>query len=279
MEYLQNYEWIDIIPFYNIVYPYHNKYPLNNGWNSTITEEKCNNIKNILLKLNDDKSRAYYLQFIAWHVLNEEWIFKPAPIMTTEKYFIPEIVSILNTHETFLDIGAHHGEFTTKFINVVNDKFNKIYMVEPDHDNIDILLNNLGNNMMDYTISLFPFALKNEITKNKSKFYYKLDSISQLSNLGNGFTRVKKLDDLNIDPTLIKIHVEGTEIDIINSGIKTIKKNRPILLVTVYHNENGLFKNITEIMNLLDDYILYFRLHMWCGTSGIIYAIPKEKLT
>lgn len=278
---LKEYKWNDIVPFYDIIQAYNEYYPLNNGWYiKKLTDKDITNIRNILSKLEDDKSRAYYLQFIAWHVLREEWIFKDAPIVNSEKYFISEIVSILHNNEVFIDIGAYEGEYTLEFLKNVDNKFNAIYAFETDIENFRVLCNNCNDLKEKFDEKIYlsnkAFGIKSE----KRKFYYGLNSISQLSRLGNSIINVTKLDDIRFSnkPTLIKIHVEGTEVDILKGGIKIIKNNRPILLVAIYHNKKGLWKNIYEIMNLLNDYIFYFRLHAWNGTSGIVYAIPKERL-
>jgi hypothetical protein len=30
---------------------------------------------------------------------------------------------------------------------------------------------------------------------------------------------------------------------------------------------------------LLPNYRFFFRAHSWCGTGGVVYAIPKERST
>jgi len=268
----------DVVPFYDITLSYQDKHPLNNGWfDCLLNNEDIENMKYVLSKLEDDISRAHYLQFIAWHVCREEWIFANAPIIHKEKYFIPEIVNVLTDKERFINIGAYDGEFTLKFMEKVNNKFSVIYAFEPDKDNIDKFLYNLKNYMNNYNIHLIPKALGK--IEEKKKFYGEIKYVSQLSELGNKEIEVYKLDNFNLSPTIVKIHVEGLENEIFDGGLDTIINKRPILMMTVYHNRNGLWniqKNVME--SLGNSYIYYFRLHLWCGTSGIIYAIPKERL-
>jgi len=277
MSQLKSEGWTDIIPFYDITLTYQNKHPLNNGWiSSLLSEEDVGGTEFVITNLFDDISYAHYLQFIAWHSLHEEWIFKDAPIITKDKYFIPEIINILSENETFIDVGTYHGEFTKKFMNVVNNKFNSIRMIEPDYNNIDKLLNVMHNDMNNYNISLIPKALGK--INGKKKFCDGLKCMSQISEIGNVEVKVYTLDDLNLTPSILKIHVEGTENDIFDGGLKTIKKNRPVIMMTVYHNRDGLWKTTTNAMKSLDDYVYYFRLHLWCGTCAVLYAIPMERL-
>lgn len=273
--FLRKKEFINLVPFYDITLAYQDKHPLNNGWCTDLLDNKDKEgMEYVLSHLQDDISCAHYLQFIAYHSLREEWIFSNAPIKTKEKYFILEIVSILNENETFVNVGAYDGEFTNKFIKTVNNKFNSVYAFEPDHKNIDKFLTNVDMNR--YNIHLIPKAL-GRITE-KKKFYSDLKCLSQISELGQEEIEVYKLDDFKLSPTIIKIHTEGTECDIFDGGIETIKKNRPVIMMTVYHNRRNLWETLSHVMNSLTNYIYYFRLHLWCGTCAIVYAIPKERL-
>ncbi len=269
--------FLDLVPFYDIALLYQDKQPLQNGWITGLLDDKDKEgIEFVLSNLQDDISCAHYLQFIAWHAYREEWIFKDAPISNDNRYFIPEIVDILTDNETFIDIGAHHGEVITKFMNITNNNFNKAVAIEPDKENISIFLDTMKERMNDYNISLITKALGEK--QETKKFYHGLGYSSQLSDLSDDNIEVKKLDDLNINPTLIKIHSEGCENEIIKGGLDTIIKNRPIIVTTSYHNRNGLWKLPLTLINSLENYIYYFRLHSWCGTGAVIYAIPKERL-
>ena len=265
----------DVVPFYDITLSYQDKHPLNNGWiTSLLDEQDIRNMKYVTSNLKDDISRAHYLQFISWHTCREEWIFKDALITNDNRYFISEIVSAISNNETFVDIGAHHGEVIEKFINITEGKFNSIYAIEPDTKNFNIIYNILKS-IIDERIYLSMKAL-GEIDESL-KFYHGLGYSSQLSDLGNDEIEVKTLDSLHIKPTFIKIHTEGTELEIIKGGLKTIISNRPIIVTTCYHNRDGLWKLPFQLINNLEDYTYYFRLHSWCGTGAVIYAIPEER--
>ena len=269
--------WNDIIPFYDITLAYQDKHPLNNGWCTGLLDNRdIESMNYVMSHLDDNISRAHYLQFIAWHACREEWIFKHAPISNDNRYFISEIVSIITNNETFIDIGSHKGEVISNFMKIVNYKFNKIIAIEPDKENIKQFLNNMVDYMNRLNISLIPltFGEKNEM----KRFYHGLDYSSQLSELGNIEVNVQYLDDYKLSPTFIKIHTEGNEGDIIKGGLETITKNRPIIVTTCYHNRDGLWKTQTQLMSSLKNYIYYFRLHSWCGTGAVIYAIPKERI-
>jgi len=112
----------------------------------------------------------------------------------------------------------------------------------------------------------------------KENFYQGFGFASKLSGYGNDIVNVIALDSLNIDATFIKMHLEGGEYNAIIGARQTIKKNRPILAITLYHNKDGVWRTSLFLMNLLENYRFYFRLHSWAGTGAVLYAISEERL-
>ena len=82
---------------------------------------------------------------------------------------------------------------------------------------------------------------------------------------------------INLYPTFIKVHVEGMELNVLKGSMKIICKSRPILVITTYHNSDGVYKIPELLINNLNDYSFYFRLHGYCGTQSVLYAIPNER--
>lgn len=288
--------WTDIVPFYDITEAYKDKSPRNNGWYIGCLRPHIKDIEPVLFRWEDDISRAHYMQFITWHALREEWIFDSAPITTDNRYFIPEVLSVLHDHEVFVDVGAHHGEVIQRFVHEVKNKFappeyvlaaptenimvigrsvyKKIYAFEPDGDNFKALYYNLKG-IIDERMYISTKAL-GAVEENR-QFFEGLGYASQISDMGKYAVKCLRLDDLNIPATFIKIHVEGWESEVISGGLETIRQNRPILAVTSYHNEDGLWHLPAQMMTLLDNYVFYFRLHAWQGQGSVIYAIPRER--
>ena len=59
---------------------------------------------------------------------------------------------------------------------------------------------------------------------------------------------------------------------------QTLIDCRPIVATTVYHNDDGIWRTALWLMETLSDYRFLFRLHSWCGTGAVIYAIPDERI-
>ena len=271
--------WRDIVSFYDITEAYTDRCPLGNGWFSgPLNDGDIGNIGYVLDNWADDVSRAHHLQFIAWHRSREELLFADAPVTTDDRFFIPEIVSALRKDEIFLDGGAHHGEVSQRFKDVVGGKFRKIYMVEPDKQSIAVLRKKMASSGVQQrqNTEIFDFALGS--LSGPKPFFYGLGYASQFCAAAKGSVQVRTLDELDIPVTFIKLHLEGWEYDAFLGAKQTLKRCRPLLAVTAYHNRNGLWKLPSLLMKSLKDYMFIFRLHSWLGTGAVLYAVPRERL-
>lgn len=273
--------WQDIVPFYDIAEAYSDLHPLSNGWfTGKLQPAEISGMEWVLERWHDDTSRAHHLQFLAWRALREEWRFAGAPVTIDDRYFIEPVKAMLDDHECFLDIGAHHGEISVKFANLVCGKFEAIYAVEPDQDNLLKLRENLDQSFIKEQkkrVHILDSVVGDRCCINK--IYAGLDYATQLCSYGNRIVNVQTIDSLSLSPTIIKLHVEGSELHSFVGGLETIRKSRPIIMATIYHNELGIYRFPQLLMQCLDDYKFYLRLHGWCGTGLVMYALPLERLS
>ena len=88
-----------------------------------------------------------------------------------------------------------------------------------------------------------------------------------------------KLDNIVTDNIVkgIKMDVEGSEYSLIKGATKIIKKDRPIMLIAIYHKWDDLFKIQNYISNLNLDYSFYIRHYSLSVAKTILYCIPNNK--
>ncbi len=272
--YLQNLGCKKIVQFYDYAEVFF-KGTLGNGWAYfNPTPENINEIKKVCEYLEHDKySLSHYLQFLWWRLRRVEKIYDNYPVLSNKKYFKAPCIPKLTDNEVFLDGGAHFGTTIESFIKATNGNFKSVYAIEPDDDNMNILKKKIEKKYLDKTVCL-DIALSNK--DEEVCFVDKLGFASKIDDAGTQKVISKKIDSLNIEPTIIKFHLEGHELKALEGAKETIKKCRPILMVLADHNEDGLYK-IANLLNNLEEYKLYFYLHDYCGNSATFYAIPKER--
>lgn len=260
----------DVVPFYDLAESVRGRHPLSNGWFAQpLTQADQSEIGDVFSGWDDDASRAHHLQFIAWRRLREEWTFEEAPI-STARYFIPEVAAALHDRETFLDGGAHHGAVSLALAGMVADP--RIIAVEPDTANRAVLGERLrglsGPAVLDCALAA---------QDGTAAFSEGYGFASKLSAFGQTQVSTRSIDSLDAAPTLIKLHLEGGELDALHGARETLREHRPIVIATVYHNADGIWRTAGWLMRELDDYRFLFRNHCWCGAGAVVYAIPRER--
>jgi FkbM family methyltransferase len=267
----------DIVPFYDLAESFRHRHPLSNGWFAPrLTAQERAKTDTVLARWDDGRSRAHHLQFLAWRRLREEWTFDAAPVRGDNRFLIPEVAAILRDDEILLDAGAHHGNLVNAFIGHTNRTFRQIVAVEPDAKNRTRLQENLRAwRLAGARVTILTCALSD--SDGEALFHPGLDYASQLSPTGTTLVTTRKLDSLGLTPTFVKLHLEGAELAALRGSRQTLLATRPIVATTVYHNTDGIWETPLWLMDTLPDYRFLLRVHSWCGTGAVIYAIPKER--
>ena len=137
-----------------------------------------------------------------------------------------------------LDIGAHIGTHSLTLANAVG-KGGKCYAFEPNKKIFWELCFNIARNKVKNILPL-RLALGKEISTIETVTPLSINEggtfIIHRENLEKASVQLR-LDDLELNNiSLIKIDVENMEADVIEGGIETILRNRPILIVEIQGN-------------------------------------------
>lgn len=267
------------IPAYDVTEAFRDQHPLGNGWFAApLRGAQLEAADEVLSGLADDASRAHYLRFAAWRLAREEWDFASAPVDIATRFLLPDITPLLRPTERLLDGGAHHGTVLAQMLVQTGGQMGAAWAVEPDPESRAIL---------QHAVATWPAEARARVQlldavlgarAAPATFHDGLGYASQIAPTGRQRRRVTPIDALKLDPTFVKLHLEGAELAALQGARATLLRCRPIVAATIYHNADGLAATPLWLMQTLPDYRVLLRTHGWCGTGAVIYAIPKERL-
>ena len=159
-----------------------------------------------------------------------------------------------------VDIGAHKGEFL-KHIKKIKS-IRKVYSLEPQKKVYGELLKEIDNKkFFAYNIAISnrngkqkmqinDFSMTSTLSKvNENSIYYKIKNLiigtkkKKFENIKTEkldlFTKKRKLNKID----LLKVDTEGHELNVVKSGLKTLKKTRYLL---IEFRQNDLYLNYSS---------------------------------
>ena len=88
--------------------------------------------------------------------------------------------------------------------------------------------------------------------------------------------------DETVDPadkiTMIKMDIEGSELEALKGAKKTIQRDKPKLAICIYHKPEDMADIPLYIKELVPEYKLYIRHHSNFATETVLYAVMPEPL-
>lgn len=271
-----------VIHFYDMTYLMGAFAEMTNGWRYEMLEDKdVNSIRKVYSIWADDISRKYYLMVLYWRIKHKEIFFDDIKIEMDNKFFPQFIQEVLTDAEVFVDCGAYTGNTINKFLTITNNKFAKIIAYEPDQENMKCLekyWNQLSANIKNGIV--LRYCGVGEKTGKRVFLSREISSKFLDGAVDDGMKKqnLVALDD-ELLPTIsfLKMHIEGMELPALKGAINKILTDRPILAITLYHTEDGCYRIPLYLMNQLESYRFYHRVHMYCAQSSVLYCIPFER--
>jgi len=173
-------------------------------------------------------------------------------------------------HEVFIDGGALDGGDSIQFMIWCKNHYDKIYAFEPDESNYKKLAVLKETKMNLFSRQEGLWSRETELS-----FSSERKECSHIAEDGNMRIKVVSIDGvLEGQPaTLIKMDVEGSELEALCGAEKTIKKYKPRLAVCVYHKVQDIIEIPLKILELNPEYQLYLRHYSYVDTETVLYAI------
>ena len=160
---------------------------------------------------------------------------------------------LLRPGNKVIDVGANigsHSVFYSKLVGVTGE----VYAFEPSHLNYFFLVTNLTLNNA-FNVQHLKAAVGTE-----KPLYLPINTVDDEINHGALKTSAKdsgdnyeqcavfQLDDIGLDYcNLVKVDVEGNEVDVLQTGEKLFSQHRPFIMCEAQENTNELFQFVKDI--------------------------------
>jgi FkbM family methyltransferase len=167
--------------------------------------------------------------------IHEEAIFKYEHGLK----FLPRYIVDSLKNKDFIDCGAYTGDSALFFEKELEPS--RIYSFEPVPDNFKYLLETMQMNNLKKVIPIDKGLGEKTCTVN----FYPLSFCSTIAEEGNAQMDLISIDDFvrerKLSVGLIKMDLEGYELPALSGAQDTIKKFKPVLLLSIYHNPEEFF--------------------------------------
>ncbi len=205
-------------------------------------------------------------QRVLYSILSNFYNFETTPLKeVTDKihYFDLGLINDMED-KTFVDVGSYTGDTIKDLIKIYGENYKKIYCFEITPSTCKKLKENLSN--------LNNITIINKAVSEKQGYLYLEENKESSGNrvLESG---EEKIESTTIDGEIsekidyIKMDIEGAEQKALAGCKNHIKKDKPNLLISVYHNNEDLYKIPKQISAFCKDYKFYLRYY-----GGPLYA-------
>lgn len=198
-----------------------------------------------------------------------------------ESYFIKQVLDYFQDRTfTLVDAGAYTGELL-RAINVSGLNVGKWYCFEVEKNNYECLKRNLEKSRLPAGME---FVCENFGLWSEQKELQVINQgtaskvVERVDDNYSEFCRMVTIDEYfkNIKVDMIKMDIEGAEMDALLGGIQTIKRDIPLLAISIYHYVDDYYRIMQFLLNNTGrKYRYYIRQHAMIYGETILYAIPN----
>lgn len=231
-------------------------------------------IRRAFAMLADDDSRREFVEQLRWRLhLDAGGLRGDA---TTPIYFPADVVS-LRADEVLVDAGGYDGDTVRAFVEASGGRFERVMTFEPDPANRVRLEAYAGG--LAGRVEVFPFALG--ATDGHVTFSADGTAAARLSDEDGGLrVELRRLTSVAgaERATFFKLDIEGAEPGALAGAEPILRRNRPILAVSAYHEQGHLWQLALQLGEVLPTgYRWHLRAYSQEGFDLVLYAVPSER--
>ena len=170
----------------------------------------------------------------------------------------------------FIDAGAYDGCDTLHYMKWINQYNAKAEIFEADKENYRKVKQNLIQNEK-------AIILNKGLSDKSEKCHFASGNgeMSNVSEIGREIAELTALDEIlkNKDVSYIKMDIEGYEQKAIQGAKNIIKKQKPILAISIYHKREDIWEIPKIILSINSNYKFYIRHYSLGVVDTVLYAV------
>jgi FkbM family methyltransferase len=207
---------------------------------------------------------AIMLYRLTWDADHIARIAKPEKAI----YFEPDVMP-LSDREVLVDGGAFDGDTVRDFVAKTQGRYAHIHAFEIDPVNADAF----AAKTQDIPhVSLHRLGLWDKPAE--MGLEHRPDNGSRVSKTATVTVPLDAMDNMDLGAvSLIKLDVEGAEVQALNGAAKLIRTHKPKLAISAYHKHDDFVQILKTLSDLRDDYKLTLRHYSPIIFDSVIYAI------
>lgn len=221
--------------------------------------------------LRDDLSTTNFLRILLFRITGN-YDFSPRP--SFEDQYVPKDLPRWQSPMRLIDCGAYDGESVLSIARAGYPQA-AIATFEPDPTNYPVLVSNLAG------VESINIPCATGAETSMCRFNTGLGEASAMGDEGTTTVQCVSLDDMlpTFGPTLIKMDVEGAEVESLQGATNIIRRYRPDLAISLYHTPTDLWKIPLLLKSWNLDYDFYIRCHGFNTFDSVLYAYSSPART
>ncbi len=231
------------------------------------------------LLTNTDESRLVFKKALTFRVTGDENdLPRPASNQYFPAYLVPE-----HCYTSFVDCGAYNGDTLQDWMvrqsGLQVPEQLRYFGFEPDPVNFKLLQSTVSRlpERFNKYCRLYPFAVGEKSRRIRMAQSGSGTALSDAIESGPE-VKIVSLDEVLHDEKVgvIKMDIEGFELLALEGARHILEKQRPALLISVYHRPEHLWEIPLWIHDLGLGYKLFLRHHSASFAETVCYAVPED---
>ncbi|MDR3267665.1 MAG: FkbM family methyltransferase [Tannerella sp.] len=228
-------------------------------------------LKALYESLSDPLSKDSFVAYLMSKI-HQDMCYLP-PVFDKHQYF-PAGLFNLTDQESYFDCGAYTGDTLADFLQATRGAYRHIWVAEPDPSNYRQLTGYIRERQLSgveaINKGIYGFT-------GRLPFQAEGSMLSMITEDSSNYIEVDTIDHIvaGRPVTYIKMDVEGAEWMALQGAENTIRANRPILGISIYHKKQDLIDIPVYLKTLAPEYAFYFRVHKKLAIDTVLYAVAR----